>query len=576
MSDPVLDKLIELLHNDNQKEERMTNVNDQVLDVLSNKVGITGEDVQALEDQRTTDYLRRLGGGNQVGEDLIRDHADGQNYVLKPADMSEEVLSVEAAKAAKAKAATVNIPEKILARPDDGGIAFMTVLKSLYGFSPTGVTLHNPFTGEPIYPEFRHVHTGEYNDNGKPVTVSVPKSLMEFSRGKFQMTFEFAETNDEDYGLCFFVNIQTNKGNEPVVKGILSLVKQYIEENSLYRGKVIEGVGRVSGGRVVEPKFVNIWAKRDIPLFFEKEVGIEIDNAIYAILEDTDLQRAEGTKIGSTVILAGDPGNGKTETVIKAAKAAMHNTEQVTVLKGQMDLPVTRSKWTVIFVKPEEDFNLVTKFASRIGGCVLLVSEDAEYRAEFTDKKQRTKFLNDLDGMGSKGEEVMKIFTTNKPEAFEDETGAVFRAERVDDLIEIGLPDQEAVMGMIYSMVPEHIREGEFDGDEIWSHCEGYTLAWVAGGVKRARRAATRRTGTPGAKISTSDIVAGLISYRGTFLRYLKAREGKPEVTIEDLIRRASEQASEDVFTNRIYLDNPNVGQTEVHHVSERGEMLTN
>lgn len=557
-------------------------VNDDIVDMLASKVGIGQDDFQALRDQRTTDWLRKLGGGTAITDDIVVHH--NKKSIALPNDMDEARGSVVLAEQAKAKTETVSLPRKFLARPDDGGVAFMTVLKAVYGFAPTGVKVRHPFTGEWIYPEFRQVKTGEFAEiNGKWVesTISVPKSLMLFSNGAVRFTFTLGETVDDDYGLCFYVDVETNKGSEAIIKGLFGLVEEYIESASLYRGKAIEGVGRVSNGRIVEPKFLNLDAVRSIPLFFASDVSTKLRLGIRTFITRTDLHRSRGHKVGRTVILAGEPGTGKSEEIIQDAKLALANKESVVVCPGTLDLQVDRSSWTVIIVKPEEDFNLVTKFARGLGGPVMLVMEDSEYRTEFKDRKQRTKFLNDLDGIGSKGSEVMKIFTTNKPEAFEDETGAVFRAERVDDFIEIGLPDQEAVFGMICAMVPEHLREGTFDSDQLWAYSENYTLAWVSGAVKGASIAAVDRADSPDAKISHQDILDALVAQRMTHGRYLNARAGAELSPAErlgealiDVLVPAGEKATAAALTNRVFGTMEGYGDIEFKSVSERGEDL--
>jgi ATP-dependent 26S proteasome regulatory subunit len=206
--------------------------------------------------------------------------------------------------------------------------------------------------------------------------------------------------------------------------------------------------------------------------------------------------------------------------------------------------------------------------------------EDSEYRTEFRHQKQRTKFLNDLDGIGSKGSEVLKIFTTNKPEAFEDKTGAIFRAERVDSFIEIGLPDKEAAFGMICSMVPEDRRDGEFDADAFWEYCGEYTLAWISGAVKFASIAAVDRTLVPKAKISQQDIIDALVYQRQTHGRYLNARandelnpaERLSEALVEVLSPMIGHRTTE-ALTSRVY-GTSDIGDIEFHDVAERGENL--
>lgn len=555
------------------------NVNDDIVDMLAEKVGLGQADYQELRDRRQTDWLRRLGGDRNITEDIVVHH-DKPSIAL-PQDMDEARGSVVLAEQARSKTETVSLPQKFLARPDDGGVAFMTVLKAVYGFAPKGVKVRDPFTGEVIFPEFRQVKTGVFREEGGrwvEETVSVPKSLMLFSNGSVHFTFTLGETVDEDYGLCFFVNVQTNKGSEAIIKGLFKLVEAYISETSLYRGKVLEGVGRVSNGRIVEPKFVNVDAIRSIPLFFAAEVSTKLRLGIRTFITHTDLHRARGHKIGRTVILAGEPGTGKSEEIIQDIKLAMANRETVTICPGTLDIEVERSTFTSIIVKPEEDFNLVTKFAQSLGGPVILVMEDSEYRTEFRDRKQRTKFLNDLDGIGSKGSEVMKIFTTNKPEAFEDETGAVFRAERVDAFIVIGLPDKEAVFGMVCAMVPEHLREGEYDADALWEYSTGYTLAWVSGAVKDASIAAVDRTGDANAKISQQDILDALVNQRETHGRYLNARAGGESTPAErlgealaDVLGPSVEHRVVSAMTERVYDGN---GSVDFHNVSERGEDL--
>ena len=538
------------INKNNTSGDNMTNetTNDvqfdkDMMDVIKTKVGVNADDVRKLQDQRTLQALAASVGGSLGSDDQFVNRTDGLPQVSKPPSMSLEQLGKDAFKQAEYEAETIEIPRKYLARPADLGIAFTRVLKSMFGYAPKGEKVQNPFTGEWIYPDFEQVLVGyeTYRGRRREVYEQVPKGLMLFERSdlNFKMLYWFSADEHDKYGYCGKVTVRTNKGSENVVKGLMDAVESYIKQNSIYRGRVMEGAGKVVrdpyGSLVaVEPTIIDIETKPEIKLWFEKSVDIHIHDAIDSIISNTEAHKQDGTKIGSTVILGGEPGTGKTEAMIRAARLAMKNIETVDITHHAkadgstmtLEEGVTRAAWTVIYMKPDEDLTKVVQFAKNIGGYVLLVGEDFEGQINHENPEIRSRLLNVLDGMDTKGTTIMKVLTTNTVDAFADKTGAMMRGERIDDTIIVGLPDREAALGHINEMIPEDRREdnGEWDEDEIWKACEGYTLAWITSGVRKSKRAAVARTGKAGNLLNSADVVAGLYTQRPAYEAYMAAR----------------------------------------------------
>lgn len=519
------------------------NFDSDMMAVIKEKVGVNADDVRKLQDQRTLQALAASVGGTLGSDDMFVNRTDGLQQVSKPPSMSLGQLSKDAAKQAEYESETIEIPRRYLARPADLGIAFTRVLKAMFGFAPKGEKTFNPFTGEPIYPDFEQVLVGYETHRGRrrEVYEQVPKGYMSFERSdlNFKMVFWFQPDEHDKYGYCGKVTVRTNKGSENVVKGLMDAVESYIQQNSIYRGKVMEGAGKVVrdpyGSLIaVEPTIIDIETKPEIKLWFEKGVDTHIHDAIDSIISNTEAHKKDGTKIGSTVILGGEPGTGKTEAMIRAARLAMANKETVDIVhhaksdgnRMTLEENVTRPSWTVIYMKPDEDLTKVVQFAKNVGGYVLLVGEDFEGQINHENPEVRSRLLNVLDGMDTKGTTIMKVLTTNTVDAFADKTGAMMRGERIDDTIIVGLPDREAALGHIGEMVPESRREkdGVWDEDAIWKACDGYTLAWITSGVRKSKRAAVARTGKAGNKLTSDDVVAGLITQRPAFQAYQEAR----------------------------------------------------
>lgn len=491
--------------------------------LLQKNGGITDADLQANKDQETVRRLAAIGGASEEpGIELFAEREDGGTQVLRPYGMSLKTVVVEGAKKIQAEQQVFNFTKVFHGvRPDDGAVGWVQVIENTFGFSPIAQSQMSMF-GE-IKPEKRSVLIG-YREHdsadgqakaGEAMYVSVPKGKMALSLLNAQ--FYLHATVEDDFGPTFAIQVEAPQSSEFAIKGLFKELERYQAQHSIYRGKVLDSVGRMVDGEIQDPKFRNIWRNPDIELFFAADVAIQLEESITTLVEDTANQRANGTKIGASVVLAGPPGTGKTEFIVKTAKAA-----------------VRTGRWTVIFATAGEDMTQVINFARSLKSTVLIAWEDFEGRVNLDDQKAVTRMLEALDGAGAKGEEVLNVLTTNHPDKINQET---LRAKRIEDFIEIDLPDKQAMTGLINSLVPVEMRQGEFNYDRMWTLSEGFTLAWIAGGVTRATRSAVRRLSkehpaytpkeiTASMSLTSSDIENGLLSMKAYHERHKNARKG--------------------------------------------------
>jgi hypothetical protein len=496
------------------------------------------KDVQKANIESVNETLAKLGGGRMKVTELFRDRRDGQSYIEKPPTMSIEDVVLQGSRIIEANAKMVDFTRAFKARPNDGAVAFAEVIAQTYGFGAVGKAIPPSFFSGGQRPEYKSVVIG-FNEDGSKQTVEVPWGLMEFA--PLQATFNLHYDMQPDYGFSFTVSVTAPKKNQEAINGLFALVDEYLKRNSIYRNKALFGVGRADPrtGEIVEPEFKNIWETPTVNLFFAESTFHQVDTAVFGIIEMTDLMREEGVKIGSTVLLEGENGTGKTEITIQAARLALTN------------------GWSVIFSRFDEDITKVVSFAEEIGGPVLCVLEDCEKLMEEDDKGRMSELLHIFSSSGSPGSEVMLVMTTNHVTEL---AKSIMRAERIDDPIHVGLPDRDAIKGIINNMIAEDRRE-PLDYDLLFEAFKGMTASWISAAMKRAKRAAIRRTGEGGSMLATQDLITAAESMR----MFHELHQNATDRTVKPTLETAFEELLERVVDARLqnhYVDNSDtVGQ---------------
>lgn len=171
------------------------------------------------------------------------------------------------------------------------------------------------------------------------------------------------------------------------------------------------------------------------------KVKKEIELKIIHPLNNVDLYKAYGKKVGGGILLYGPPGCGK--TFIAKATAGQINANFISVgLNDILDMWIGNS---------EKNLHEVFETARRNKPCVLFFDEIDALGASRSDMKNSgsrhliNQFLQELDGMESDNDGILVLGATNAPWHLDT---AFRRPGRFDRILFIPPPDEEARAGI--------------------------------------------------------------------------------------------------------------------------------
>lgn len=222
------------------------------------------------------------------------------------------------------------------------------------------------------------------------------------------------------------------KKSMPLVEKLGALTKEHVKKSSIYKGKAV----RFSFPDIEDessfdihnsPKFIDTSTVNPNDLIFSHEVDGQIRRAIFNPIEHTETCRTLGIPLKRGALLAGGFGVGKSMTAAVTARKCLEN------------------GWTFFYLEKPEQLPVAIRFARNYQPAVIFVED-----VDKVTKGERTKSLDDLlnaiDGVDTKGGELMLVFTTNQLNVINP---AVLRAGRLDDIVEVLPPDADAVERLI-------------------------------------------------------------------------------------------------------------------------------
>jgi cell division protease FtsH len=235
------------------------------------------------------------------------------------------------------------------------------------------------------------------------------------------------------------------------VAGVITLMK----EQNFYRGKKIEFAGRLRlldlGGR-----------KWDI-IILDADIKREIRANTVGFLSKTELWSGLGIPAKRGILLAGDPGTGK--TII--CKALMAEAEGITCITASAH-GLSDADYITELYGLAQDLTPCLVFIEDID----LIGQDRE-QSGYHNAPALFSLLADLDGIEEKSE-IVTVATTNCLETLD--RALTQRPARFDRVIKLTKPSQEQRRELINRLC-ERISLEEPARDYIVRHSEGYTPA---------------------------------------------------------------------------------------------------
>jgi transitional endoplasmic reticulum ATPase len=396
--------------------------------------------------------------------------------------------------------AVVRVFEEIDAYPLDAALAVSKALQRIYGWANLTATPGKMgiFGKSPDVP---------------PTMVGMevaPGKTMQVPWGRFQIPsvegwLEPSVVKKEGR-VIFAMHGEIKKKHKPDIQKIIDLARVIVLEESVYKGQAIRmGFELDEDGNPTSdpPKFIDTSKVREEELVFSTRVAEQLRTNLFTPIERTAECRAYRIPLKRGVLLEGPYGTGKTLTAHVAAKKCVSN------------------GWTFIYLSDVKKLSNAIMFAKQYQPAVIF-AEDLDQALEGERDDEMNAILNTIDGVDTKGSEIIVALTTNHLAHI---NAAMLRPGRLDAIISIQAPDAQAVQNLIRLYARGLLRDGE-NLDVVGDILHGQIPAVIREVVERAKLAAIARK-APGDELDLQ--AADLASAGHTMLAHAKLLEVEPE-----------------------------------------------
>lgn len=263
---------------------------------------------------------------------------------------------------------------------------------------------------------------------------------------------------------------------EGVVEEIFTKTREYLETNSIYKGKAIKIRFNDDDGDALEmpiPEFMDLTDVDEGMLIYSDGVQTQITNNLLTPITRVNDLIANGVPVKRGVMLAGSYGTGKTLGAKVAAKKAVQNSI------------------SFIYITHADELAKAISFAKQYQSpaCVVFC-EDIDRALKGERTQEMDDILNIIDGIDTKTCNIITILTTNHIEHINP---TMLRPGRLDAIIEVTPPDAVAVQKLLRAYGGAAIRPTT-DLTKAGEVLSGQIPAVIAEVIKRAKLAELART----------------------------------------------------------------------------------
>lgn len=360
----------------------------------------------------------------------------------------------------KEEQTTVAVHETVETYPLDGAYALMQVLKDRYGWAQAVAT------------------PGFFGDN-PPAMMS-----LEVGPGKFEQVIwggfivpgvegrlETGATR-KDGRFIFAIQGEVKQRYRDEIKKLADHVRDYVKVKSVYKGKAIRLKTTDAGDLDARqpPTFLDLSRVNEEELTFSAELAAQVQTNLFTPIEYTEECRRYKIPLKRGVLLEGKYGTGKTLTAFVTAKKA------------------ERNGWTFLYLDRVSGLKSAINFAQQYGPAVIF-AEDIDRAMEGGRTVKIDDILNQIDGIDSKGQELITILTSNHVENINK---AMLRPGRLDAVLSIVPPDAKACEKLIRLYGRDLVAEGE-DLTKVGEALAGQIPATIREVMERSKLAAIPR-----------------------------------------------------------------------------------
>lgn len=315
--------------------------------------------------------------------------------------------------------------------------------------------------------------------------------------------------------LVFQLVAQVKRKDEATIKSIFKEVREYLKENSIYRGKAIKMRFLDDDGdklEMPEPKFMDTSTISEEMVIYPASVQTQININLFTPIKRVKDCIANRIPIKRGVLLGGTYGTGKTLAATVASKIAVDH------------------GITYLYIPRADELSHAIGFAkqNQSPACVVFC-EDIDRALAGERSVEMDDILNVIDGIDTKSTNVIVVLTTNDLNAINP---AMLRPGRLDAVIEVLPPDASAVEKLLRLYGGDAI-DIKTDLSKAGALLAGEIPAVISEVVKRAKLAqlALQEPGVPVTKLSEEALVASAESMSKQ-LKLLKDRSAeKPRET---------------------------------------------
>lgn len=393
--------------------------------------------------------------------DVVRDGT----IITLPEKMTLRTAIKELQRQAEQEEMDVNIMEIIPGFPLDAAHAFVQALAKKFGWVNA---LPTPGFFGPQPPTMIGVVV---DPSGRTVQIPWGQIGVPGISGTLATGIQF-----QDNKPYFCIQGTIKQRDKVVVNEIALLTKEYLKENSIYKGKAIRVKFPTDAKKFSpldnQPKFIQTTDVRPDELIFSEGVAKQISVNIWTPIRALAAVKAAKVPLKRGVLLFGTYGVGKTLLASVTARMSVE------------------AGITFIDLEDSNQLPQAVEFGRALGGMVCIFAEDIDRCDENGTRSDAfNNILNTVDGLTSKTDEVMIVYTTNHIERINK---AMLRQGRIDKVIHIKAPDEVAAQKLV-RLYARHMLKAEEDLTEVGRILAGFIPAAIREVVEQSKLAAIER-----------------------------------------------------------------------------------
>ena len=360
---------------------------------------------------------------------------------------------------------TVSINHTLPIEVAEGMVGFLRVLEREYGFV-TNTGKMSFFGTRP--PEYLGIETSP------GVRESIPIGQLRIPGIDGYLTPTF---NVQQNRVVFKIEGEVKGKDRFKVDKILAMVEAECQKNSIYKGHAIMtaflDVEECDSLQDTFPVFAKLNQVRPNQVVFSKEVEEQVAVSLFVPISKTKACRENNIPLKRGILLEGPYGTGKTLTAAATATLCAEN------------------GWTFIYLKDVMRLAQAYAFATQYQPAVIFAEDIDQIINGDDSENQINKIQNAMDGIESKGVEVITVLTTNYLEKI---TRAMLRPGRLDTVVSVRAPDKEAAIRLVRMYAGKLLDPAfELEDSGVGDVLAGEIPAIIREVVERSKLAALRR-----------------------------------------------------------------------------------